>query len=197
MRKRCFNPRNKEFHLYGGKGVTICKEWDNFLCFKTWALNNGYADNLSIDRIDSNGNYEPRNCRWATPREQTLNRCRTIWLTIDDVTKCLTDWCNEYGISRSTVQSRIKNKGWDAKKAVTTPAIKYELDLVGKKFNRLLVLKRAPNSKYGTCRFVCQCDCGNIVTVGAKELRCGYTKSCGCFQKEQVSKANYKRYHSL
>lgn len=75
MKARCLNINDKYYYLYGGKGISICKEWINdFASFQLWALNNGYADNLSIDRIDSNGNYEPNNCRWATSFEQNNNK---------------------------------------------------------------------------------------------------------------------------
>lgn len=75
MISRCTNPKNIGFHLYGGRGIRICQEWLNsFESFFAWATAHGYADNLSIDRIDVNGNYEPSNCRWATNLEQRHNR---------------------------------------------------------------------------------------------------------------------------
>lgn len=78
MKKRCYCQENENFKYYGGRGITICEEWrDNFEAFYTWAISNGYADNLSIDRIDVNGNYEPSNCRWATVAEQNRNKRKT------------------------------------------------------------------------------------------------------------------------
>jgi hypothetical protein len=71
MRQRCNNPNKEAFKHYGGKGVTVCPEWEKYSEFKKWALANGYADNLCIDRIDSNGNYAPDNCRWITASENT------------------------------------------------------------------------------------------------------------------------------
>lgn len=75
MKNRCYYKKLPEFKYWGGRGITICKEWrESFLNFYKWALANGYKDNLSIDRVDVNGNYEPSNCRWATAYEQVHNR---------------------------------------------------------------------------------------------------------------------------
>ena len=70
MKQRCFNPRATKYELYGGRGITVCEEWKNdFKSFYDWAVSHGYQDNLTIDRIDSDGNYEPFNCQWITLRE--------------------------------------------------------------------------------------------------------------------------------
>lgn len=75
MRQRCNYKKAKDFHNYGGRGIKVCSEWENsFIAFKDWAFQNGYADNLTIDRINVNGNYEPTNCRWITMAEQQKNR---------------------------------------------------------------------------------------------------------------------------
>lgn len=74
MRQRCNNPNNKDFRYYGGRGIRITPEWDDFGAFQIWALANGYRDNLTLDRINVDGDYRPENCRWVTMAEQNRNK---------------------------------------------------------------------------------------------------------------------------
>lgn len=109
---RCTNPNNNRYAFYGGRGIKICDEWLNdFKVFYEWAIDNGYADDLSIDRINVDGNYEPSNCRWATAKEQARNTSRTRYLTIAGETKPLMEWCEIYRVSHKSANTRI-SRGW-------------------------------------------------------------------------------------
>ncbi len=119
--QRCTDKNCKIYKHYGGRGISICNEWKNdYLVFKNWAIQNGYSKELSIERIENNGNYEPGNCRWATDKEQSRNRRNNVRITIDGVTKILKDWCIEYGVNSNSVSTRI-NRGWNAIEALRTP----------------------------------------------------------------------------
>ena len=75
MKQRCYNPKNNRYHRYGGRGITVCDEWrDNFKAFYDWAMANGYQDDLTIERKNNDGNYEPANCTWILPAEQSKNQ---------------------------------------------------------------------------------------------------------------------------
>ena len=110
MRKRCYYSKYIEFENYGGRGISVCDEWRNdFEPFYNWATNNGYADNLSIDRIDVNGNYEPSNCRWANRKQQSRNRNNNILITYNGETKTLIEWAEIKNINYKKLWSRIKH----------------------------------------------------------------------------------------
>jgi hypothetical protein len=121
MRQRCFDKNDKSYIYYGERGITVCDEWHNdFMAFYSWAMNNGYSDILSIDRIDPNGNYYPENCRWITHKEQQRNKTNNRPLTAMGETKLLCDWSRITGIKQVTISRRLK-LGWSIERAVSTP----------------------------------------------------------------------------
>lgn len=110
MKERCYHPENDNYKWYGGKGITICQEWLNDpQTFIAWALSHGYADNLTIDRIDSSKNYEPSNCRWITIKEQQRNRCNTVYVEYEGKRMPLVEASELSGIKRCTLAMRLKN----------------------------------------------------------------------------------------
>lgn len=83
MHYRCENPKHKHYKHYGGRGIAVCEEWNSFIKFAIWALNNGYQDNLTLDRIDNNKGYSPSNCKWSTLKEQANNKQRSIVVRVN------------------------------------------------------------------------------------------------------------------
>lgn len=121
MKRRCFNSKFKEFHNYGGRGITVCDDWLNFMCFYNWAMANGYQDYLTLERKDVNGNYEPSNCTWITLTEQKRNTTITKIITFNGESLTLRQWAKRIGIHCSALCLRLKN-GWTLEKALTAPA---------------------------------------------------------------------------
>lgn len=112
MKQRCYYPKYAEFHRYGGRGIAMCQEWKtNFQAFYDWAYANGYQEDLTIDRIDNNGNYEPDNCRWVTWEQQRKNKTTNakVKVVINGETKFLVDVAKEYNINYYTLYTRYKN----------------------------------------------------------------------------------------
>jgi len=109
---RCENPKASIYYLYGGRGITVCEEWrKDFKTFWIWANNNGYSDELSLDRIDNDKGYSPDNCRWATQIEQSNNKRTNQRITINGETHTIAEWARIAGILKTTLRERIQ-RGW-------------------------------------------------------------------------------------
>ena len=118
IKNRCYDFNSNVYYLYGKRGITVCKEWLNdFMAFYNWSMQNGYNDNLTIDRIDSNGNYEPNNCRWATAKEQSNNTSKNRVYFIDGVRYTTKQIAEKHNINYGTFISRIY-RGWTIEEAI-------------------------------------------------------------------------------
>ena len=125
MLRRCEKSYTSQYKDYGGRGISVCPEWHNFETFKKWAYENGYDENAkhgqcTLDRIDSDGDYCPANCRWTNAKIQSRNKRNNRYITINGVTRLIKDWADIYKISYSTIFSRLSH-GWSDYEAVTTP----------------------------------------------------------------------------
>lgn len=119
MRGRCYCISNPDYSKYGGRGITICNEWKNdFKIFYDWAMSNGYREDLTIDRINVNGNYEPNNCRWATHKEQQRNRRNNRLIKYKGETHCLFEWAEIYSINPKILSQRLNRDRMPFEKAI-------------------------------------------------------------------------------
>jgi hypothetical protein len=121
MKDRCYNKNRSKYKRYGARGIVVCEEWkNNFMNFYNWAISNGYQDNLSIDRKDNDGNYEPDNCRWITNKEQCNNTSINRFITINNKTQTLSQWAREVNIRIETIEARLK-KGLEGEDLIKKP----------------------------------------------------------------------------
>lgn len=111
MIHRCENPKRVKFVDYGERGITVCEEWHNPQVFTEWALANGYSQGLQIDRINNNDGYNPNNCHFVTPKENSRNRRNTKYITINGETRCVAEWCETISISEFTIYWWYRTKG--------------------------------------------------------------------------------------
>ena len=121
MIRRCYSPKSNSYKDYGAKGITVCDEWRNDKKkFFEWSMENGYAENLTLDRIDCTKGYSPENCRWVGWLQQQNNRSNNRHIEIDGEIRTVSEWSRISGVKPDTIYIRLK-KGWDAKTAVFKP----------------------------------------------------------------------------
>ena len=124
MRNRCYNNKNKSYKNYGAKGVIVCEEWlSDYEIFYKWSLEKGYAEGLTIERINYDGNYGPENCKWATRTEQGRNKSNNTLLKLKGETKTLVEWSEIIGVHRETLNRRYR-KNWSEEEMFYKPSWK-------------------------------------------------------------------------
>ncbi len=120
IKSRCLNSRQKNYKHYGARGIKVCDEWKNdFLIFYKWSIENGYKEGLTIDRIDTNGNYEPINCRWISQKEQCNNKRNNCIVQYKDKSLTVKEWSEVLNIKYITLKKRL-DRGWNIEKALFT-----------------------------------------------------------------------------
>ena len=199
---RCFNPNDRAWKNYGGRGITMYEGWVNN--FAAWLEHVEslpyYGDpDRSLDRVENDKGYEPGNLRWATRIEQANNRRSSIFITLRSETHTAIEWARITGLSPQIIYARLK-KGWETEKILNTPGRQFKIlqesDMipyrenepskeVGIRYHKLLVLKeasRVQKDKKGKhpAYCYCQCDCGTTKWVKRVSLRSGAIRSCGC-----------------
>lgn len=121
MHDRCRRLNRADAHCYAAKGIRVCGQWSDYPTFERWALENGWKPGLTIERTDGTKPYEPGNCIWADRLTQGRNLSKNHRITIDGVTRCLSEWCEITGVHSSLVLGRINRLGWSEREAVLTP----------------------------------------------------------------------------
>lgn len=119
MKQRCYDETLENYNNYGGRGIRVCDEWMEYTNFSMWAKANGYNENLTIDRIDVDGNYEPNNCRWVTMKEQNRNKTVTRYIELEGVKKSVGEWSELLDIPISTIINRL-NRGCEPSEVLNT-----------------------------------------------------------------------------
>lgn len=120
MMQRCYNLANKDYPNYGGRGIKVCEDWHDIGKFIEWAELSGYKDKVTIERLDVNGNYCPNNCSWIVNERQALNTRKVRLYTYRGVTKTISDWAEEYNLTKYTLKGRL-NLGWDMEETLKLP----------------------------------------------------------------------------
>ena len=144
IKRRCLNENDERYHQYGGRGIKVCSEWlESFDNFAEWALSHGYAENLTLERIDVNGDYCPENCKWITLREQAFNKRDTKWVDYNGEHIQLKILCERLGVTYDTVHDRLYKRGWSIGDAIEKPSLQN---------NSLMSKCREKGINYGTVR---------------------------------------------
>ena len=125
MKQRCYNSKMPNFKSYGARGIAVCDEWRNdSQSFYEWAILNGYKEELTLDRIDNSGNYEPSNCRWVTAKEQSNHRSNNIILSFNGENHTISEWSEITGIKQHVIRNRLI-RGWSIENVLTRKVGKY------------------------------------------------------------------------
>lgn len=123
MRQRCNNPNDINYARYGGRGIKVCKEWNDYATFRTWCLNNGYKEGLDLDRRDNDGGYNPQNCRFVTHRVNLSNTHRRLHCVINGQDISLTEASIKYNLSYKLLYNRF-SRGWRGERLITKEGLK-------------------------------------------------------------------------
>ncbi len=174
MKRRCTTPKDDRYYRYGARGIRVCEEWQDFEVFYAWALEAGYREGLSIDRIDNDGNYTPDNCQWATRAMQSANRSNNRMLTAFGETKNLTDWSRDPRcvVTKAALTLRVTRRGWESERAMTEPLIKNNEEAThcpsGHEYTEDNIYWDGPGKKWRKCR-ACSIDRSRVNYRKSKE----------------------------
>ncbi|MGS0480035.1 hypothetical protein [Bacillus mycoides] len=187
IKQWCYNPKNQSFNKYGEKGIKVCNEWHDYTNFKEWLIESGYEDGMFVERIDVNCDYSPNNCVLVPLHNHLKKRKSNIFLEYEGKKKNLSEWADEVGVNYRTILGRYR-RGIRPPELFIPSRPKNNSSLIGEKFGRLTVVERVESDKHNNVRLKCICECGNYKIVNRNALATGKTVSCGCYNKEAISK---------
>lgn len=197
IKKRCLFENDERYDEYGGRGIRMCQEWqDSFDNFADWALANGFREDLTIERIDVNGDYCPENCCWIPLKEQAFNKRDTIWVDYHGRHVQLRKLCIEKGLNYDAIHNRIRNCGWDAEKAIDEP-IRTNEDSFEKKCKKLGLNRAVVRDRINKLHWTEEEAFGTPTGRGrgiqhykAREIK-GYCARCGAEFSKNVGGQKY------
>lgn len=190
MISRCYDIEHEAYHNYGGRGIFVCDRWLGINGFDNFYQDMGPrpSKNLSLDRINNDGNYCPENCHWATKTQQARNRRTNRTIIIDNETKSVAEWAEISGIDQRTIRDRLDDE-WDAKLAVFTPIRADAIVSLNEKFSRWTVINiEVERSKSGVARCKCKCDCGNESIITIFDLKSKKSTQCKSCATREINK---------
>lgn len=145
MLTRCRYPRYEHFSRYGGRGISVCEEWRNsFTAFYNWAMSNGYAPELWLDRIDYDGNYSPENCRWVTPKASANNKSNNRFLEYNGESFTVAEWAERLEVNKNTLRTRI-SRGWSVEDCISVAPLPHGTTRPTMRIGRRCHNGRTPN----------------------------------------------------
>lgn len=121
MKTRCNNPNSRQYVYYGGRGISVCEVWEKYENFRKWAMDSGYSDELTIERLDVNGDYEPNNCEWVTRKQQANNKRANRYIEFGGERRTVAEWADNLGMDKRALWDRLFVQKWSVERALTTP----------------------------------------------------------------------------
>lgn len=187
MQERCRNPKHKSYARYGGRGIRVCDRWlgeDGFVNFLA-DVGKKPGPKYTLERKENDTGYQPGNVRWATMTEQANNRHNNRLVTWEGKTLNISQWAKLLDVPAHFLFDRLDH-GWSVERAFFLPMQPHHpLQLSGRRFGKLVAVRRVENDRFGKAQWECRCDCGNTPTVGSAGLVKGTSRSCGCLRGQR------------
>lgn len=196
MRERCENRNAQYYSDYGGRGISICAEWHQWEPFRDWALANGYADNLTIDRINNDCGYSPDNCRWLTRLQQSNNKRTSLYIQFEGEIHSCADWSRILGIPYSNLYSKVSRLLENARMK-EPPHHNVSLPPMEGDYGYLTVIEKDGTDTRGNRMVKCRCICGKVKTYRLSNLKSGKIISCGCMRNLLIAAKQSKHHDSV